>query len=411
MSQFLTSVVRPASNSLIRQLTEEWSGWNRYTDLEMLARRILDVCKPVMFRHNIPTRPFQFVRPDSFDFVQPRILPELFKYRFQWPTNAAHIEDHGVARDEEYEDTHAAIDFLDQAVHTKEFPYCMKSFPVDGRASCAFHFWCTLLPQEGSSYCFWHHRIVMDARQCTQLKPPTPFSSTHIVLKKPQKKSWANALRLLHHISKNYIVWLVDVEFAVMPRWNAVPFQIVIRDAATGSIVLSTLVDYNSMLLKDMLEKMQEHLGRNNSFFPNQTILQGYYHSDRTSGFTLAAVGDAMRAANFNPDTHMILSWYSSIDMVAVGRALRGDNSLISAKDSTKYQHLLDSKGEDCFQPVNLGPLIKHCTNLPLGRLGFVHVTFCKAAPLIMHLPENDTLALYDVYHKFLEVSRGWVQG
>jgi hypothetical protein len=73
-----------------------------------------------------------------------------------------------------------------------------------------------------------------------------------------------------------------------------------------------------------------------------------------------------------------------------------------------KFLQLCDSNGENSLQPVDFGRLVKNCTNLKYGRLGYVHRSICKGRNLVMHDPENDTLAMYEVYRRFLEEAADW---
>lgn len=72
---------------------------------------------------------------------------------------------------------------------------------------------------------------------------------------------------------------------------------------------------------------------------------------------TLAAIGEAMRAAGFTPSTHRVWSWYSVHDTIVLLRALHGINSLV---DQTHIDDLiLQDRGDLVFQPYDISRLIK----------------------------------------------------
>lgn len=67
------------------------------------------------------------------------------------------------------------------------------------------------------------------------------------------------ALRLLHSINEDYTVWAIDVEFATISSANAIPFILTVRDAKTDAIIVSSAVDYNSMLLVNLEAHIHAH--------------------------------------------------------------------------------------------------------------------------------------------------------
>jgi hypothetical protein len=85
-----------------------------------------------------------------------------------------------------------------------------------------------------------------------------PLSQEVVVFSPPKDcKYWAS-LRKLQEIDKKYILWIIDVEFAVVSGHNAVPYQIVVRDGTTGAIVISTLVDY-SISTRDLMKAIDTY--------------------------------------------------------------------------------------------------------------------------------------------------------
>ncbi|KAJ4367067.1 hypothetical protein N0V83_007597 [Neocucurbitaria cava] len=293
-----------------------------YSKVELLAQKILDVYRPVLFEGDVPALPFSVVRLQSFSFVD-------------YP---AHIN--------------------------CEIP---QHLGVD--APCI---------DDADSYDEEYEDMVEDSDNIVQE-------------------------------SARYILWLIDVEFGQVKGHNAIPYQVVVRDGSTGRIVVSSLVDYSSMSLQDLSNEVDRFNKGRKSSFTSVSFMARHYRSDFTRGLSLATIGQILRNAGFNPDTHRILSWYSHVDIVTFGRAIYGDNNPISKTNAAKFRYLRDSNADDCFQPIQLGYLIKHCTDLRSGQLGFVHRSLCPGRQLVMHDAENDTLAMYEVYQQFLSRTREFV--
>jgi hypothetical protein len=73
-----------------------------------------------------------------------------------------------------------------------------------------------------------------------------PEPQLSVAFQSPQSGHHKQALQLLHDIDKNFVVYLVDVEFGTVRGFNAIPYQISIRNGLSGEIVLSTFVHYSS---------------------------------------------------------------------------------------------------------------------------------------------------------------------
>ncbi len=57
---------------------------------------------------------------------------------------------------------------------------------------------------------------------------------------------------MLHEIYRNYEVWTIDVEFTTPKDVSPVPYILTVRNAKTDEIIVSSAVDYSSVLLDDM---------------------------------------------------------------------------------------------------------------------------------------------------------------
>jgi hypothetical protein len=86
---------------------------------------------------------------------------------------------------------------------------------------------------------------------------------------------------------------------------------------------------------------------------------------------SLAAIGRAMQEAGFSPQTHRIFSWYTSVDVPALCRALHGCSALIS---QTPHSDIQVVDGDNAvMQPFNLAASIKHCLTLSRAVWGWVY--------------------------------------
>ncbi|CAN9432130.1 unnamed protein product [Alternaria sp. RS040] len=163
---------------------------------------------------------------------------------------------------------------------------------------------------------------------------------------------------------------LVDVEFVSLKDVLPVPWQIVIRDASSGKIVISSLVDYGSMSVEDMAHELLKYYKGPNPgpWRPGVTKFRKAYKGTHTTGLSLKSIGDALRDLGFHPDTHRILSWYSVLDMQVFSRALSGENRLIVSRDGPSSYQIYDRDGQASLQPVNFGVLVRNCSDLASGK-------------------------------------------
>jgi hypothetical protein len=399
--------------------TARWriSGWSLYSDTELLARKIASIAKVVTFHDPPPTTPFDTIQLGAFSFLpdRPRSLQDFTVH-----------EAVGVVEDEAFD-----IEFEDPIDHFSEPEgneprraeptLHLQQCPVDERLSCSYHQDCTLHPRANSIYCLWHHRIV--AETCPEtfltiatIARPDLVRQETVKFTKPESLTDCKHVRTLHEITKNFIVWIIDTEFFSIPgkTLNFVPWQVAVRDGASGKIILSSLVDYDSMNLEDMMEEMDKYDTPASANAPQRfrrTIEQLHrnYHGPQTTGLGLGAIGEALIEAGFHADTHRVISWYSPMDMQVFSRAIRGDSDLISARKGPKtFFQLHDTSGRPSLQPINLGHLVKRCSNLLSGSMGYVHRSLFDTKRLLMHEAENDTLAMYDVYQRFLRETKHW---
>jgi hypothetical protein len=392
-------------------LAADITGWHMFSDIKLLARKIATIARCVTFRGELPLKPFEVIEVNSFDFVDK--CSQIKNAHSSLNDHISPAVNEGVSQPTEFEDPVTDLPDSSDEVQLKG----KRGHPVDGKRTCVYHLECTLHPRAGSMYCLWHHRIVANQRPetfLTTIDKQTPDTSRQnsVAFTKPKSLAHWNTLRTLHKITKDYVVWLVDVEFYVVPGHMVVPWQVVVRDGSSGNIVLSSLIDYNSMSITEMVDKMRKH--RTDKTTPNPCAWETSYSSVskryqgmHTTGLTLGSFGEALLDAGFCADTHRVLSWFCPSDMQVFTRAIDNDNEFLRRNDAS-YGQIYDSNGQPCLQPVNLGPFIKHCTDLQSCRLGFAHRSMFPGKYLEMHDPENDTLAMYEIYQRFLSETQDW---
>ncbi|KAH5703725.1 hypothetical protein HBI18_255280 [Parastagonospora nodorum] len=209
-----------------------------------------------------------------------------------------------------------------------------------------------------------------------------------------------------------YSIWTIDAEFGQPSGMQAIPYSLSIRDMKTGDVVVSTSIDYG-MALSDIDATLKPYVtsGRTmQSYVLTQRYLSKFYTGLKTHGLTLREVGEAIRKAGFSPDTHRVLSWHSSVDVFIFHRALLGDGALLSPRTESKLGSLLDSGGRNCLQPFNVAVMLQHCSDLAYTRCGYVFRSLLPGISMEMHLADNDTFAMYQIYKRLMLESAPWVE-
>lgn len=98
------------------------------------------------------------------------------------------------------------------------------------------------------------------------------------------------------------------------------------------------------------------------SLWCRQVYFARFYSSSTTNGLKLTTKGRILRASGFSPSTHRIFSWWTSVDVFVLSRALHGCNALIDQAPLSDIA-VLDGS-EQVMQPDNLANTINRCTTL-----------------------------------------------
>lgn len=216
--------------------------------------------------------------------------------------------------------------------------------------------------------------------------------------------------RRLHRYLAMSTIWVVDVEFASLKAVNVVPFAISVRDARTAELVLSTPIDYDDIDLGDLEDLLAAHQGdRGTSTFMRKRYFQKFYNSTTTNGMSLSAGGRHLKTAEFTPETHKVISWYTSVDEHVFCRAILGHDQVLDPTPGVQLMYLVAGSNA-CLQPFDLARMLRASTNLSNIRLGYVFRSlFPTQRQLKMHDPNNDTLAAVKVLRLIEGVSQQWV--
>lgn len=221
------------------------------------------------------------------------------------------------------------------------------------------------------------------------------------------------AFRALHQMNGKYAMWIIDAEFSSIRGVNSIPWSISIRDLHTDNIIVSTSVDYD-LDLDDADEMMGEqsrvHSGLNNrAQWQNRSYFEKFYPGRRTSGMSLGAIGDAIRTAGFKPDTHCILSWYSSINVAIFRRAFGGGDALFSHFPARDLVWLPDSQGHNCLQPINIAYMLMLYSNAKKVSCGYSHHSLFPRQEMQMHVADKDTLPACHIYRYMVKECAEWM--
>lgn len=394
------------TNATIPVAPEEVGKWERFTDPRLLASHIVANFVDVRFRRT-PGKPFVSVQAADFEFESP---PSFTALRLREGTGGLGVSE-PQHEDEQIEQPHDSP----TALINRTF-----ACRVDYKETCCFGVGCILLPAAGSMCCTYHHRlIVYSARVDLMRKQYAPEQqlarasgyddSVDFVRPALDKIGIVREVYITH---SRFHIWTVDCEFGAVRNAHCIPWIITIRDVKTGEIILSTPVNYENMELSEVEDAIRAYqltqlpAGGVNRYCTAEYFTK-FYNATNTNGMTLAAIGEAMRAASFKPSTHRVWSWYSAHDTIVLLRALRGINSLI---DQTYINDLvLRDRGDLVFQPYNISRLINDCSTLTSSAYGWTHRSLFRHN-LSFHDPEQDTLVNACIYNESWKQTCLWVE-
>ncbi|KAJ8115665.1 hypothetical protein OPT61_g2730 [Boeremia exigua] len=319
-----------------------WKGWDDFTRMGALVDQVLNVSTPVVFHDNSPTDPFEVVYMEDFDFIRHELIPT--------PTHDAVFSGNKEGLDED-----VANDEIEERGNRTAL-----GLEVPGE---------NITPSE------LERRDITTVVEFFQTDPKT-----------------LQLYRSMRTICDKYTVWLIDTEFTTVKNHCAVPLTMAIRCARTKEVILLTTIDYDNMPTSNIQQQIRQHLLPHS--INSAPFLRSHYNAPITTGMSLRAIGNKIRAAGFSPQTHRLVSWQTILDHQAFHRALLGRDMLI---DSVSHVELRAMAGPvaECMQPFNLVQIVRRMTTLTRLTPSYVYRSFYpeKEVPNWHHADE-DTLGL-----------------
>lgn len=120
--------------------------------------------------------------------------------------------------------------------------------PVDHVKSCMFSYGCILQPLPSSTFCRFHHRIMVyfgrripHWRYTKHWGLDTGFNAD-VAFISPDDMGIISSVHRFNAKSK---LCTTDCEFGIVKGAHAIVYTLTIRDAQTGETVISTLINHN----------------------------------------------------------------------------------------------------------------------------------------------------------------------
>ncbi|KAH8723509.1 hypothetical protein GQ44DRAFT_773885 [Phaeosphaeriaceae sp. PMI808] len=290
-------------------------GSSRYNSIPLLVSKILDTCQPVRFHSARPPKPFDVVEVTAFDFMPPHALPSL------------HIS--ATLSEPNINEYRARMSTVDLHVSS------MFSVPFTPSTDHAFANTITILS--------W-----FSGTRDANLNDRSGASWGRYTI---NERTFSHKADDMH---RKYTVWVIDVEFGIMRGACPTPYILTIRDAKTEDIIISTTVDYEGRTLQSIEDELEQHQSQfgvhAHKIFGKANYFSNFYQARTTSGMSLAAIDDFIRAAGFSLETHRVLGWFKVFDACVFGRALLG---LFRPVCSTTKKRLAASTMADKYQQIN----------------------------------------------------------
>jgi hypothetical protein len=130
-----------------------------------------------------------------------------------------------------------------------------------------------------------------------------------------------------------------------------------------------------------------------------------FYPNGITTGKSLSDIYDDMCDAGFTTETHVLLSWCSTVDLEAFMRGYHQRNQLIDRK--APYLRELLHNGDNILQAVDLRCIIGAFLKLPCYQLGYVFRAL-TGRTFIAHRADNNVRATIEVLRILLEKTYRW---
>jgi hypothetical protein len=102
--------------------------------------------------------------------------------------------------------------------------------------------------------------------------------------------------------------------------------------------------------------------------------------------------------AEFSPETHCILGWFTSADVRVFRRALLSSPDIFDTTPSHEISKLRSSKGLKSLQPFNLATILRAYSDLTSVAVGYTHRSlFGQHGDYGWHLLKYDYLGIAEI--------------
>lgn len=388
-----------------------YRGYERYRTSEALIKRLLEVSLTATWKSTPPTEPFAHIPLDAFEIgsQQPAShdagsLPLDQSGWLHTLSQRAHtpLRTLDPVVDLDADDFDNRSFNVDNAHPLSDTELTLPRYwPVDGKPSCSAFFECALPPIDGSVFCMFHALAALLPRPGANAPGLAATELTRCDI--PRGSNLHLDFLWLRGVAKASptSVWLIDFEFFNLAGDRSpIPWSIGIRDF-NGRLLLAECIDYDGASVDDLCALARPHMLRPDTPLEALTrcadrlrfSVQRHYGGNLTHGKSITSVRKAILELGYSPQTHVVLSYGTTLDMQLFLRILAGDDSAIVRRMT------ISEDDRRTLQPVNVLRFARKMVGgLPQYRLEVVHRALCPSSTVIeYHTAAADTLAMLEV--------------
>lgn len=118
---------------------------------------------------------------------------------------------------------------------------------------------------------------------------------------------------------------------------------------------------------------------------------------------SLTVIREVIRQAKFSPQTHRIISWFTTTNASALCRALSDLDVLVDQRLLSDLEVL--DRDKTVMQLYSIAWAVKKCTNLTRCSCSFVYHPFISRQNLVFQDPDQDALANSQIYKFLIEAT------
>ena len=364
-----------------RANTFRLASWECFTETAPLVEKILEKSLVVDFFGPVPTHPFELLRLEEFELRRPSASRD---WEADWQLLLRDIdafdEDADAPQDDslnlvretydidDSDDLEAPEDHVENGEHNIEqlaldTPTAITAtfrsglrhqlgINVNGKPSCQMFMDCHLERELDSRYCIHHSRVLLgllrDPIYMGSFAGPRWALLNPHRLKPEQYECLVELRRLV--VNEPERVWIIDTEFQALSQGKC-PFvmEFAARNGRNEKI-LDFKIDYGGRSVGQVLQLIMPfafrdvvHMSAAGRSWRQQIIISSFlknYRSARTHGISILDARKAILATGYDPKTHVLLSWGTTLDLTNFARLLGGDEAPVV--DSTPVSHYMN---------------------------------------------------------------------